>query len=111
MRQDIYKNNKRLKGTDKALLSVRNAFERVRTCWSERRGTWIAIDFEGWEMDHTLITEYGWSRVSWNENTETTENGHCIVEEHRKYQNTNYVMGNRDVRLLLSVPHVACRAG
>ncbi|KAF8492896.1 hypothetical protein JB92DRAFT_3127644 [Gautieria morchelliformis] len=94
--KDIQKNNKRLKGTDRALLSIRLAFERVRTCWSEHKGTWIAIDFEGWEMEHTLITEYGYSLVTWRDGQEVTENAHCIVEERRKYQNTNYVMGNRD---------------
>lgn len=58
----------------------------------------MAIDFEGWEMEHTLITEYGWSLVSWKDNKELTENGHRIVEEHRMYQNHNFVLGNRDVR-------------
>jgi hypothetical protein len=97
--QDITKNNKRLKGTDKALLSLRRTFERVRTCWSERKGVWLAIDFEAWEMDHTLMTEYGWSLVTWEDGEEKTENGHCIVEEHKKYKNTSYVINNREVCL------------
>ncbi|KAF8591516.1 hypothetical protein K439DRAFT_1650751 [Ramaria rubella] len=94
--KDIAKNNKRLKGTDKALLSIRDAFEQVRTCWSARKGVWLAIDFEAWEMDHKLVTEYGWSLTRWQDDEEKTEVGHCIVEEHKKYHNTSYVVNNRD---------------
>ena len=95
--QDILKNNKRLKGTDKTLLALRRTFERVRTCWSASKGVWLAIDFEAWEMEHQLITEYGWSLVRWQGEEEMTQNGHYIVEEHQKYKNTTYVGSNREV--------------
>ncbi|ELU45365.1 hypothetical protein AG1IA_00599 [Rhizoctonia solani AG-1 IA] len=66
--KDVGKHNKRVKtfAGDFALGELRTVFERVRSVWGERRGTWMAIDFEGWEMDHTIITEFGWSLIRWD---------------------------------------------
>jgi len=93
--KDIQKNNKRLKGTDKTLLGFRDMFALARTCWLERKGTWLSVDFEAWEYDHTVIIEYGWSTVVWDGGDEKTEDGHVIVEEHQKYQNSKYVANNQ----------------
>lgn len=95
--QMVEKNNKKLKGADTNLMSLRQIFERVRTFWHERRGAWLAIDFEAWEMDSTVLTEYGWSCVQFRDGEEHTSNGHLIVKEHMIYTNSKYVMGCRDV--------------
>ena len=73
-------------------------FERVRTLWTEKVGTWLAIDLEQWEYDHTALTELGWSVVCWEADERVEECGHWIVKENMQYQNHNYVKGNRDVR-------------
>lgn len=100
--QNVEKNNKRLKGADALLVSVRQKFERVRSFWAEKAGTWLAIDFEAWEMDHTVITECGWSYLQWKEGNEIAANGHYILEEHKFYTNGKYVPNMRDVRDTLS---------
>ncbi|KIJ56794.1 hypothetical protein M422DRAFT_72928 [Sphaerobolus stellatus SS14] len=94
--KDIGKNNKRLKGTDKILLTYRDMFEQARTCWLQRKGTWLAVDFEGWEYEHNLITEYGWSAMTWEDEKEKFDEGHILVEEHMKYRNSTFVIDNRD---------------
>lgn len=101
--------NKRLKGTDKVLLGYRDMFERSRTCWLKRQGTWLALDFEGWEYDHKLITEYGWSKMTWENDEEKVEDGHILVEEYLTYRNTTFVEDNRDVGFIffsLSFSHI-----
>ncbi|KAI0053569.1 hypothetical protein FA95DRAFT_1674104 [Auriscalpium vulgare] len=85
----IDKNNRRLKGnTDTALASRRLVFERVRSLWAEKRGVWCAIDFEAWDRDHTLLTEFGWSLVLWENGEEVEEMGHLLVKEHQNYTST-----------------------
>lgn len=103
------KNNKRLKGTDKTLLAYRDMFTLTRKYWQERNGTWLAIDIETWEMDHTAITEYGFCQVTWEgaageEKRMIMEDGHFIVQEYKTYQNGKYVVNNQQVSsfLLLS---------
>jgi hypothetical protein len=71
--------------------------------WDERIGVWCAIDFEAWDRDHTLLTEFGWSLVRWENGEEVEERGHLIVKERRGYQNT-YVHQWRDVRILIVYP-------
>jgi len=66
-------------------------FERVRSFWSEKKGVWCALDFESWERDHTVLTEFGWSLLGWKEGTKVEECGHLIVEEAKKYTNSQYV--------------------
>ena len=82
---------------DSRLVARRLAFERVRTLWEDKVGTWIAIDFEQWEMDSTVITELGWSRVRWQDGEIVEDMGHWIIEENRQYRNTKYVPDKRDV--------------
>ena len=97
--QDIEKRNKKLKGSEPLLQLRRLNFERVRSLWTAKKGTWLAVDFEDWEYDHTVVLEFGFSYVRWDgEGGEDTRWGHWIVKENRKYLNYQYVKGNRDVR-------------
>jgi len=51
-----------------------------------------AIDFEAWERDHTLITEFGWSFIRLDPDRPLIEGkGHLIVEEARGYVNSVFV--------------------
>ncbi|KAI0254697.1 hypothetical protein BJV78DRAFT_869201 [Lactifluus subvellereus] len=90
----IDKNNRKLKGTDSNLNSRRLMFERVRSLWSEQRGVWCAVDFEAWDMDHHVITEFGWSTVRWVDGEPIEDMGHSIVAKHRGYTN-HFVPENR----------------
>ncbi|KAH9899896.1 hypothetical protein C8Q73DRAFT_681374 [Cubamyces lactineus] len=93
--KNIDKNNKRLRGTGTLLASRRFAFEKARTLWAAKLGTWCAVDFEAWDMDHTLLTEFGWSLASWKDGVLVRENGHLIVKEHRSYTQ-KYVPNHRE---------------
>jgi hypothetical protein len=115
--KDVGKHNKRVKtfAGDFALGALRTEFERVRAVWGERRGVWMAIDFEGWEREHTMITEFGWSVVRWEPEEASTdaevkeektdevalkeirEEGHWTVKEYAAYRNGTFVKDNRDV--------------
>ncbi|KAF8639685.1 hypothetical protein AX17_000949 [Amanita inopinata Kibby_2008] len=87
----IDKINKRLKGSNPLLSNRRELFERVRTLWQTKQGVWCAMDFEAWERDHQVITECGWRLLYWKGGEEVEEANHLIVEEHKKYRNTQYV--------------------
>ncbi|KAF9008985.1 hypothetical protein BDQ17DRAFT_1422162 [Cyathus striatus] len=87
----IDKNNKRLKGVNPTLSHRRHIFQLVQTFWGEKRGMWCAMDFESWELDHTVITEFGWSLVGWKDGQKFEEQEHLIVEEAKKYINSQYV--------------------
>ncbi len=78
-------------------MSLRQKFERVRNYWNEKSGSWLAIDFEEWERDSTVLTEFGWSCLEFKNGEEHQTDGHLIVKEHLMYTNTVYVQGNRDV--------------
>ncbi|KAG5725010.1 hypothetical protein E4T56_gene12485 [Termitomyces sp. T112] len=95
--KQIDKNNKRLKSSalGSALTSRREIFERVRAYWAEKKGVWCAIDFEAWEYDHSVITEFGWRLVGWKDGQEHRKANHVIVDEHQKYRNTKYVPEHR----------------
>ncbi|TFY64472.1 hypothetical protein EVG20_g5938 [Dentipellis fragilis] len=84
----IDKNNKRLKGTDTNVTARRLVFERIRSLWAEKRGVWCALDFEAWDRDHTVLTEFGWSLTKWEDGKEIEEMGHLVVKEHQHYTNT-----------------------
>ena len=99
--QVIEKNNKRLKGSDSALTALRQNFERVRTFYGEKVGTWLAVDFEAWEMDHTILLEFGWSSLAWAGAQEVIKEGHLILKDHSKFFNGKYVENNREVRFRL----------
>jgi hypothetical protein len=92
----IDKNNRKLKGTDSNLSARRLMFERVRALWSEQRGVWCAVDFEAWDMDHRVITEFGWSTLRWVGGEPVEDMGHLIVGKHRGYTN-HFVPENRRV--------------
>lgn len=91
----IEKNNKRLKGSNPLVTHRRHIFERVRSFWREKKGVWCALDFEAWERDHTVLTEFGWSFVAWENGSEVEEHGHLIVDEARTYTNSQYVPDHR----------------
>ncbi|KAH9482738.1 Good for full DBP5 activity protein 2 [Psilocybe cubensis] len=91
----IDKNNKRLKGSNPLLTHRRHLFERVRNFWSEKKGVWCAMDFEAWELDHTVLTEFGWSLAGWKDGSLVEDRGHLIVEEARSYINSQYVPDHR----------------
>ncbi|KAI1795205.1 hypothetical protein LXA43DRAFT_970852 [Ganoderma leucocontextum] len=93
--QNIEKNNKRLKGASTLLGARRMVFERVRTLWAAKLGTWLAMDFEAWDRDHTLLTEFGWNLVQWQDGQQKKDHGHLIVRERRMYTQT-YVPNNKD---------------
>ncbi|KAG6336841.1 hypothetical protein ID866_2237 [Astraeus odoratus] len=93
--KQVEKNNKRLKGVDPTLNARRDIFERVRSLWSQKKGIWCALDFEAWDRDHTVLTEFGWSIVRWDNDAKIEEQGHLIVKEHKYYTNT-FVQDNRD---------------
>ncbi|KAF8897628.1 hypothetical protein BD779DRAFT_1491863 [Infundibulicybe gibba] len=93
--KEITKNNKRLKGSGSGLNSRRDLFERVRTFWREKKGVWCSLDFEAWEYEHEMITEFGWSLIRWENGEEVSEHGHLIIDEHQKYTNSKYVPEHR----------------
>ncbi|KAG7449106.1 uncharacterized protein BT62DRAFT_985479 [Guyanagaster necrorhizus] len=92
---NMTKFNKRLKGSNPLLMSRRLAFERVRSFWAEKKGVWCAMDFEGWEREHAMITEFGWSVVRWDKGVEVADHGHLKVKEALNYRNGVYVADNR----------------
>ncbi|KLO10176.1 hypothetical protein SCHPADRAFT_795168, partial [Schizopora paradoxa] len=94
--KNVDKNNRKLKGADSQLVSLRQKFERVRNYWNEKRGSWLAIDFEEWEMDSNVITEFGWSCIEFIDGKEHQTDGHLIVKEHETYTNFKYIQGNRE---------------
>ncbi|KAI0092013.1 hypothetical protein BDY19DRAFT_990761 [Irpex rosettiformis] len=98
--KSIDKANKRLRGLGVAnnrLTGRRMDFERVRSYWVSKRGTWIAFDFESWEREHSMLLEVGWSLLRWDAGgKETNKPAHLIVKERMQYQNGTYVQGNRD---------------
>jgi hypothetical protein len=95
--QLIDKNNKKLKGTAGSGLNARRLmFERIRSLWSERQGVWCAVDFEAWDMDHHVITEFGWSTLRWVDGEPVEDMGHLIVAKNRGYTN-HFVPENRKV--------------
>ncbi|KAJ6539439.1 hypothetical protein B0H19DRAFT_1179101 [Mycena capillaripes] len=93
--KEITKNNKRLKGSNASLLARRDVFERVRKYWATKTGTWFALDFEDWERDHSITTEFGYSSVHWEGGTEVKECGHLTVKEYAMFRNGQYVRDNR----------------
>ena len=55
------------------------------------------MDFEQWERDSTMTTEFGYSLTKWEDGTAVGERGHYVVKEYRGYRNGQYVQDNRDV--------------
>ncbi|KAF8195795.1 hypothetical protein K438DRAFT_1586723 [Mycena galopus ATCC 62051] len=94
--KNIDKNNKRLKNSNPRLLSRRDAFERSRKYWADKVGTWCALDFEEWERDHSLLLEFGYRSIHWENGTEVEDFGHFTVKENAMYHNGQFVADNRD---------------
>ncbi|KAJ7180189.1 hypothetical protein C8R43DRAFT_972124 [Mycena crocata] len=94
--KNIEKENKRLKNSNPRLLFRRDAFERVRNFWTDKTGTWCSLDFEYWERENSLITEFGYSYVRWDNGKEVEDRGHLTVKEHKLYKNGTYVPENRE---------------
>lgn len=69
----------------------------MRTLWAEKKGVWCAIDFEAWERDHTVLTEVGWSFSGWKDGVQVEGREHLIVEEAKKFTNSQYVPDHRYV--------------
>ncbi|KAF9268068.1 hypothetical protein L218DRAFT_954456 [Marasmius fiardii PR-910] len=93
--KEIEKRNKRLKGASPTLLSRILTFNNIRDRFAEKKHAWLAIDIEAWEMEHNVITEFGWSALRWENGKEILEDGHWIVKEHEFYRNGKYVPDNR----------------
>lgn len=93
----VDKANRALRGADSSLAYCRQLFEKVRGLYSSNEGTWLAIDIEAWELDHTMITEFGWSSLTWSGKDEVEKMGHMIVKENFSYTNHQHVQGARDV--------------
>ncbi|KAF9076742.1 hypothetical protein BDP27DRAFT_1312511 [Rhodocollybia butyracea] len=92
----IDKFSKGLKNSDDPPLAFRRScFEKARMLWQGKTGAWCSIDIEAWEMDHRLITEFGWSTIHWEEGTEVQGGGHLIVKEYETYRNGKYVADNQ----------------
>ncbi|KAL0572969.1 hypothetical protein V5O48_009000 [Marasmius crinis-equi] len=62
---------------------------------AERTHTLLSIDIEAFEGDHQIITEFGYSKLSWVNGDMQQDRGHLIVEEHTGYRNGNHVEDNR----------------
>jgi hypothetical protein len=95
-RQNIDKSNKKLRGTSTLLTTKRLNFEKARVFWAAQKGNWLAIDFEAWDRDHSLLLEYGYSLVQWKNGERIEKNGHLIIKEHRGFHQT-YIEEYRDV--------------
>lgn len=72
-------------------------FERVRKFWTAKTGAWCALDFEEWELDHNITTEFGYSLVYWKDGAEVKDYTHFTVREGSAYRNGKYVPENREV--------------
>ncbi|KAG8891747.1 hypothetical protein FRB99_003386, partial [Tulasnella sp. 403] len=112
--KDLTKANKRLKDVDTEIQGMRDLFESARKLYQSvelrKTATWCAIDIEQWERDHAIITEIGYSAISWTSSppTETPSKDppqHDQLQEHRErehwivknsYRNGTFVPDNRD---------------
>lgn len=85
----ISKNNKKLKNTsDPKLASLRLLFDHVRAAWMGQKSTWLAIDFEAWEMYHQDLTEFGFAYTRFDKGKQVEgEEGHWIVWEREHLRN------------------------
>ena len=64
--------------------------EIIRTFCASEDGVFI-------DLRSSLVTEFGWSAVHWENGTEIQRDGHLCVQERRHYTNT-YIPNNREVR-------------
>ncbi|KAG8891007.1 hypothetical protein FRB98_000016 [Tulasnella sp. 332] len=94
--KDLGKANKRVKDVDPDIADRRETFEKVRNLYqsTNKNGSWIAMDVEAWERDHSEITEFGYGVVQWENGEQKTESGHWVVKGGSR--NGTYVHDNRD---------------
>lgn len=96
--QTIDKTNKRLKNVTGGLVHRLKVFEQVRQLYASQQGVWLAIDFETWERDHTVISEFGWAAVAHRADGDERDEGHFNVKYgNTAYHNGTYVPDNRRV--------------
>ncbi|KAF7301751.1 hypothetical protein MIND_00740700 [Mycena indigotica] len=93
--KQIDKENKRSKNAPNSLASLRVAFERTRTAWNAKRGTWIAIDVEDWELAHKVLLEFGYSLIYFDGDKEHSEDAHFTFSSTLSCHNGQYVADNR----------------
>jgi hypothetical protein len=65
------------------------------------------MDFEHWEHDHTLITEFGYASACMHTGADVRAEGHFIVQygpTRTTYRNGTYVDDNQEVRFVRRVP-------
>ncbi|KAL7417308.1 hypothetical protein BDY24DRAFT_377438 [Mrakia frigida] len=107
--RDLDKSNKRIKkGTPESRMTdVQRELEEIRGRWDTAKkgggGVFLAVDFESWEMDHSIVTEWGYAGVRWvpmkdgsGGVEEMREEGHLIAEDYKRYRNGKYVPNNTD---------------
>ncbi|KAJ7665527.1 hypothetical protein B0H17DRAFT_290985 [Mycena rosella] len=68
------------------LVGRRFMFERVRALWGAKGGVWCALNFSAWEVDHTAISDVGYSSVHWEAGAEVARRAHLIVKENQTYK-------------------------
>jgi hypothetical protein len=96
------RNNKRVKNVSGLLKARLQVFEQIREAWQSGHGTWLAMDFESWERDHTLVTEFGWASVSHRNNENLREQGHFKIKyKDAVYANGTFVADNREVSAMI----------
>ncbi|KAJ7498821.1 hypothetical protein FB451DRAFT_11568 [Mycena latifolia] len=77
------------------LVGRRFLFERVRALWNAK-GVWCALNFAAWEVDHTAISDVGWSSIHWESGTEVMRRAHLVVKENQTYKLTQLEDGGEN---------------
>ncbi|KAF7332087.1 hypothetical protein MKEN_00089200 [Mycena kentingensis (nom. inval.)] len=73
------------------LVERRALFERVRQLVATKTGVWCALNIAAWERDHTVLSDAGWSSISWDDaGAEVAQNGHCVVAKNQTYRKTHF---------------------
>jgi hypothetical protein len=88
-----------MKNVSGLLVNRLQLFERVRAIWQAGIGTWLAMDFEAWEREHTVVTEFGWASIHVQDGDDIREQGHLKLRYgNTVYYNGTYVPNHREVR-------------
>ncbi|KAF7332088.1 hypothetical protein MKEN_00089300 [Mycena kentingensis (nom. inval.)] len=90
----IDKRSRALQGATPDLEGRRRLFDRARMAWMAKKGTWLAIDFEDWEWEHTMLLEVGYAQISFDTQDEHDTAGHIMAESQAMYYNSQYVKSN-----------------
>ena len=92
-----------------SLVTIRKQFECIRAAYQAKSGTWLAMDFEAWERDHTLLTEFGYSQLTWENGQEVIIDGHSVPRQHQGYRNGQFVVDQRHVRIRSACQFLSCK--